>query len=622
MVTLFKDKKYFSAVVYGEGLDGTDKNAVYEYCRFMRFCVRKNQPAYSHLPKDYTSYVFIGGNNPLAKSLGISVPYEKFEEDTVYIAIKDNYVLLDGGVRGKLYAVYEFLERFMGVRFYAPERYKTPRSTEVVLEECEILYTPPIKYRETYSPDIRFNNQFSARVRSNSEEYVMALGNYGGGLKWAEPKSHTTFGKLFAPEDEETGFEKHPEYYSFRKNLNRRVGRHHYELGCLWGEGDLCWTNPTVVDIITERMKKWILNEREKEIFSISQNDWGEYCECENCEKNAVKYGRKLGPAWNASMVLGVNEIARRIKEWQKTDERVKDRKILVETFAYDYSTMPPKGIVLEDNVLIRFCTHVNCFYHAFRDKNCPINKVYATALERWGKAAKQIYIWDYTANHTFYEAFNTNLRHLQDNIQFFAENHAIGVFEEFQDFEHTGLYSEVRQYMIARLLWNPYIDYEAELRECVEFFYEDTAPYILEIERKYYENTDKIKDFHPKISRTILKEEFPEEFLDAVSQLFELALKKAKHEAVRLRIKRDYVCVKLIKMYLNRENDLVEAQRVLDEMEDLEVPFIQGSRFVAHYFGGEKNDLFLKEIEERNCRRQIENVKKHEEMCKLLDED
>ena len=620
MVKLFENKKYLSAVVYGDNLDAIDVNAIYEYCRFIKSCTTVNQPAYSHVPEKFSNYVFIGGNNPHAKALGITVPYDKFDDDTVYILIKNNYVLLDGGIRGKLYAVYEFLERFCGVRFYAPEHYKTPVSKTIELAEQEIIYTPPFKYRETYSPDVRFNNQFSARIRSNSEEQVMALGNYGGGLKWAEPKSHTSFGFLFPPEHEETGFDVHPEYYSYRKDLGRRVGRHHYELGCLWGEGELCWSNPTVIDIITERLKTWILANKEKEIFSISQNDWTEYCQCPECEKLAIKHARADGPAWNAPMVLAVNEIARRIKQWQKEDYRVKNRKLIIETFAYEYSTQPPKNIVMEDNVLIRFCTHENCYYHAYRDRSCPINNVYAHALEGWKKCAKQIYVWDYTANHMFYETFNTNLRHLQDNIQYFAENNVIGVFEEFQDFQHTGLYSQIRQYLIARLLWNPYIDYDVEFKEIMEFFYEEGAPYIMEIEKSYYANTDTIENFHPRISRTILPEEFKPKFLEKATELFETALSKVKKEEVKLRIKRDYVCLKFTKMYLNKGQNPEEMKAVLDEMEVLEVPFIKRDSFEKHFFQGIPNDLYLESIEIRNVNRQLENIERHRRLSKILD--
>ena len=157
------------------------------------------------------------------------------------------------------------------------------------------------------------------------------------------------------PEDEETGFAKHPEYYSFVKAQNKRIGRHHYEFGCLWGEGDICWSNPEVVDIVTERLKNWILDQEDKDIFSVSQNDWTEYCECPECEAKAKKHARNGEPRPNAAFLIALNEIARRIKAWQQTDERVKNRKILLSTFAYIYSTMPPEGIKLGDNVMIRF---------------------------------------------------------------------------------------------------------------------------------------------------------------------------------------------------------------------------------------------------------------------------
>ena len=475
MVKLFENGRFCSALVYNKERDSADVIAINEYALFLHYCTEKDQPNFMREPVGFESYVYLGTKNNRAKERGVVVPYSLFEEDTIYILVKDNFVLLDGGKRGKIYAVYEFLERFLGVRFYAPNAYKTPLHKDINIPECEILYTPKIKFRELYSPYMRWDNAYFIRLRGNLEEYALSCENAGGGVKWAKPKSHTTFGKLMVPEDSETGFAKHPEYYSFRKDKNARVGRHHHEWGFPWGEGEVCWSNPQVVEIMTERLKSWILDEEDSEIFSITQNDWNDHCQCPECEKIAKRYGKDGEPRWSAPMIYAINKIARSIKEWQKTDQRVKDRKILIDTFAYHYSLQPPIGLDMEDNILLRITMHDCCYYHSIEDANCPLNAYFLDAFNGWKNIAKQLYIWDYPSNQTFEVAFDPTFFMIQNNIRFFAENNVVGVFEELENDSRymIGPFIQVRNYLLAKLLWNPDLDVEAEKKEAIEFFYE-----------------------------------------------------------------------------------------------------------------------------------------------------
>lgn len=104
MVKLVENCKFTSAVIYGSKRDATDSTAISEYARFMRFCVNKeDQPFLAKESDEYKAFVYIGADNDRAEARGIRVPRESFEEDTVYILVKDNFVLIDGGKRGKLY---------------------------------------------------------------------------------------------------------------------------------------------------------------------------------------------------------------------------------------------------------------------------------------------------------------------------------------------------------------------------------------------------------------------------------------------------------------------------------------------------------------------------------------
>lgn len=602
-----KDGKLnFSLLVADEITDELTIRAINEFCLFIRKCTDKDQPVDTRYRAD-KNFVVIGENLKLVKGK-ISVPYETFGEDTAYFKIQNNLIAIGGKGRGVLYSVYEFFERILGVRFYAQEKYLTPRYDNLIVEDTEFSYTPAITYREVYAPDFRWNREFSARNRGNSENSPYKLADMGGGALWALPNCHTTFKNLLNPYDEEFGFAAHPEFYSYRKDEGCRVAG----LSGSWGNGEVCWSNDKAIEVITDRLKEWILSQPRKEIFSVSQNDWESHCECPECEKTAYKYGENGEPRYSAPLVLAINKIARNIKEWQKTDERVKNRKIIIETFAYKYSTLAPVGLEVEDNVMIRLCTHECCFNHAFEDESCPVNREFIKSLNGWEKITSSIYVWDYATNSYFDVAYNTVMKNLQKNIRFFAKHKIIGVFEEFAGTRFSGLFPQIRQYMLGALLWNPDIDYEKELEKAFDFFYGRVGKYVLETEKLFWKLTDETRDFHPRLAYTIYREQYPDEFLNRATELFEKAIEESETEEIALRVKRDYVCLKFIKMYLNRANlPTEEIKKVTDEFDRLGISFGKMEMFKEHFFNGKLSDFFLSEIELRNKNADAERIRR-----------
>lgn len=599
-------KLNFSLLVANEITDELTIRAINEFCLFIRKCTEKDQPVATRYDPSQ-NYVVIGENLRLVDDI-VKVPYEKFKDDTAYFKIQNNLVLLGGKKRGILYSVYEFFERMLGVRFYAPENYLTPRHADLSLPDTEFLYTPAITFREVYSPDFRWNREYSARNRGNSENSPYKLADMGGGALWALPNCHTTFKNLLNPQDEEFGFAAHPEFYSYRKDKGCRVAR----ISGGWGEGEICWSNDKAIEIMTERLKEWILSQPDKEIFSISQNDWETHCECPECEKTALKYGENGEPRWSAPLIVAINKIAVKIKEWQKTDDRVKNRKIILETFAYKYSTLAPVGVKAEDNVMIRLCTHECCFNHAIEDDTCPINREFVKALNGWEKIASMIYVWDYATNSYFDVAYNTVMKVLPKNIKYFAKHKIVGVFEEFCGSRFSGLFPQIRQYMLGALLWNPDMDYEEELKKAFDFFYGRVGKYVLETEKLFWKFTDEDKSFHPRLAYTIYKEQYPEEFLTRATELFEKAVAEAETEEIALRVKRDYVCLKFIKMYINRaEMPVEEIKKVTDEFDRLGTSFGKLQMFKEHCFEGKLSDFFLSEIELRNKKADAERIRR-----------
>ena len=122
-------------------------------------------------------------------------------------------------------------------------------------------------------------------------------------------------------------------------------------------------------------------------------------------------------------------------------------------------------------NVMIRLCSHECYFNHLFDDETRPVNCEFVKAIGSWEKVAYMIYVWDYATNSYFSIAYNTVMKNLQKNVRFFAKHKVTGVFEEYVGSRYTGLFPQIKQYMLGAVLWNPDMDYEAELEKAFGFF-------------------------------------------------------------------------------------------------------------------------------------------------------
>lgn len=90
-----------------------------------------------------------------------------------------------------------------------------------------------------------------------------------------------TFNMLLPPEQY---FDAHPEYFcsSIGKRLKERT--------------QLCCMNEDAIRIVTEAVQKNMREHPEATVFSVSQNDWYNYCECDKCTALAESEGSQLAP--------------------------------------------------------------------------------------------------------------------------------------------------------------------------------------------------------------------------------------------------------------------------------------------------------------------------------------
>jgi hypothetical protein len=353
---------------------------------------------------------------------------------------------LTGNGRGVLYAVYAFLEDYLGCRWFTPDCRTWPRSGRIAIGKLDRVYAPPLEYRGGDYPIAR-PGEFAARVRLNGANHAIAPEQ--GGNVGVNSLAHT-FAALCPPEKH---FAEHPEYFSLVKGQRQS------------GYAQLCLTNPDVLKIAIEGVRKWIKDNPRTSVFSVSQNDTFNYCECSACSKVAEEEGSQAGP-----MIRFVNAVA---------DAIGKDHpNVAIETLAYQYTRKPPKLTKPRPNVIVCLCSIECCFIHALATD--PHNASFVEDIKGWSRICKRLWIWDYVINYAHSICPFPNLYVLKPNIRFFIENGVRGIYEESCYYTKGSELQELRNYIVAKTLWDPNYDTGKAIREFCAAFYGAAASHVL----------------------------------------------------------------------------------------------------------------------------------------------
>ncbi len=343
------------------------------------------------------------------------------------------------------YAVYEFLERYLGCKWYAPDAMEIPSISSIVLEPIGYVYTPEITTRTVHSKLFYENKSFADQQKVTYESFPY----------YAQGARVHTFHR-FLPEEKFYG--SHPEYYALRGDQRLPT--------------QLCLTNEKVLEIVKDSVSALFERNPQASVVSVSQDDNQQHCQCDACSKIDREEGSPSG-----TMIRFVNEVAADFPD--KT----------ISTLAYQYTRKPSKTRPA-DNVLVTLCS-IEC------DRAAPIAEKctdFAEDLEGWGRLTDNVRIWDYTTQFTNFLAPFPNLHALRPNIQLFRDNNAKWVFEQHS--HNPSELFELRSYITAKLLWNPDLDLDALLVEFTEGYYGVAGTYIKAYVDLIHSELEKDTDF------------------------------------------------------------------------------------------------------------------------------
>lgn len=367
-------------------------------------------------------------------------------------------LLLLGGnnPRSCKYAVYEFFERYCGVRWLPENTVDIPESFEGI-PAIDFTHVPPFKRRSI--GDIPGLSPDAARIARDFQ--------YGIG-------GHSLY-NLLQPD---LYFEEHPEYYSELDGKRQApVG-----LGAdtRWGppiaeilkekdlpKSQLCMTNPDVAETLAREIGKRIEQNPAPKVWSVSQNDWDGYCECDECTRINEQEGSIVG-----SFLVGVNRVAEIIEREHPG--------YFIHTYAYRYTQPAPKTIRPRDNVIVELCSYECDFAKPYTEPDSLMNGAYYEDFMAWKDIAPNLICYDYGNNYRVYQCPFPNFEALAKNIRFYAENNIRGIHWCARRGREVA-FGYMRPYVIARLMWDPTQELDAVVRDFAEHWYGAAAPYICE---------------------------------------------------------------------------------------------------------------------------------------------
>ncbi len=391
--------------------------------------------------------ILVGYNNEVRK-LGRTERPDDDDQGFEYGNVEGDIYIYGGREIGTLYGVYAFLENEIGCRWYTKSFTYLPRKTKYEFTDLYDKEEPAFLSRDLYYYDA-FDADWTLRNKTHGRKNTKKT-RYGtidvpSEAFW----SVHTFMTLCKPE---LYFKSHPEYFSLRGG--RRT------------TDQLCLSNKHVLQICISRIREVMTHYPYFLIYSVTQNDNHNPCQCQECQKLVKRYGGESG-----AMIWFVNQVAAAI------EKDFPDK--YIGTLAYHYTRKAPTNIRPRENVVVRLSSIECCFSHTL--ENCQQNASFLNDMKAWSRISHHLYVWDYVATFQQYLLPLPNINVLQRNLQTFRDNKAIGVMEEGSYDVPGGDFAELKAYLLAKLMWNPDADAQAIIDEFISHYYGKAAPAMKE---------------------------------------------------------------------------------------------------------------------------------------------
>lgn len=448
------------------------------------------------------------GRTELLENSGISVDAADVKNDGFIVKTKGKTLFLcGGGDRGTLYAVYDFLEYFLGVKWLTAEATYIPENTSACVYKADRTEVPAFDYRIYLDPSAFFNDstEFSSTMRYTSE-YLKIPDNEGGNLKWYQGYDTHNSLQWVKVNDYVKNGKIDPLYTKAFSNDGHNVIS---EAG--GGSGttyaaDLCYTDginedgsyqttvtengtkrKTAIGMVIDGMCEVIESDKdENNYYMFGQSDFfSRPCLCADCTASASKYTDA------GTMIRFINAVADGVKSFAA--EKKINREINIVMFAYQWSSYAPvekdsngnfkvtnETCIPRENVVIRLAP-INMNRFATYDDEAQDNTSYGSDyMAKWAAVSNNFMVWEYATHNPrhywWYPTFpvwNSKLNAMKDmGVKY------VMLQSNYQ--ERTVYQTIMETYVASKMLWNPDYDIYELISEFNRYYFgEEAAEYV-----------------------------------------------------------------------------------------------------------------------------------------------
>ena len=350
----------------------------------------------------------------------------KINRDSIQFAGNDGTQAITAHTNstGTLFAVYEFLEKYLGVRWI------WPGASGEVIPKCKNLSIKETSF--TGKPLLRSSvwrsNPASSRALNGWSSMKAMKKYYQTEYQWLlrhrfSCDRRISGGHAFTKYYDRY-FKQHPEYFSM---LPDGVRRHNIYK---WSKNprniSMCVSNPELAKLV---VKNWLALRKPEQAINANENDSSGECTCDNCltadnspipnaqrRAAALKEFNKKSRGWPNAMGSVSDRYCKFFLAVQKEADKTHPNHVIIGQIYANYSLPPTDNIKLNERIILRFCPPV--MYPFTRDK---IDR-YKFIAGGWAKTGVRLqfrpnYTWcghyfPIQYHEAFYEMFTSAIKY------------------------------------------------------------------------------------------------------------------------------------------------------------------------------------------------------------------
>ncbi len=284
-------------------------------------------------------------------------------------------------------------------------------------------------------------------------------------------------------------------------------------------EGDLpiCLSDSDVQDRVKNKIKDLIMGDGGRKFWIFRPPKNGR-CECERCKRIIEEGGSYATPY----LTLFNEFIEENINLSQLGN------KVIAISLSGEFST-PPRNLKISNQICIELDTEGCNFAKPISDMNSKENVEFTRNLQGWLKLTDKVYV-RYRAGLSCVDPLFPfpDIVYLQKNLQWLDQKRVMGIIVHTYG-EREWAFSEwdlLKRYIMARLMWNPDLLEEDEIKEFLKNYYGEVAGEKLYGYFEYlpqYLHSKDIRCFY-NTNEVWWDKEFAERYLGFVKSAIEVA--------------------------------------------------------------------------------------------------